>query len=238
MQLPVSREALGREIEQGVAQAANAESLVRVIVSRGSGPLGLDPELALETLRVVLVEPLELPPARSYREGIGVACVQTVRASDAAHSAKLNNYLASALALRAARRQGAEEALVVGRDGFVVEGTTSNVFAVRSVADDRGAIVFTPPLEAGVLPGITRALLLRLAAELGLEVRLEAMRPAELALLDEVFLSSSVREVMPVVRVDGVTVGRGVPGPTTRRLHRALRVAVGLGAEPMPWDRS
>jgi branched-chain amino acid aminotransferase len=199
------------------------------MLTRGSGPIGLDPEVAQTPLRVVIIEPLTAPSAELYRRGIKARSVQTVRAADAAHSAKLGNYLASALALREARAAGADEALVVNREGKVVEGTTANVFAVRA------GRLLTPPLDQGVLPGITRARVLALAAEQEIDVEELALSPEELAGVDELFLTSSIREIVPVVELDGVAIGDGRPGRTTRLLHQAFRRDVGL-SERVPWE--
>lgn len=228
--MPVARAALAAEVGEALARAANAESYVRVMLSRGAGPLGLDPSHAVRPLRVILVEPLAPLPATAYRDGVAVITVRTERAADAAHGAKVGNYLASLLALRSAREAGAHEALVLDARGNVLEGTTSNVFCVTD-----GTLV-TPPEEAGILAGITRARVLEQARAEGVPVRLAPIRQADLASAAEVFLTSSLREVLPVVRVDGAVVGAGVPGAVTRRLHAALRRLVGLGAQPMPWE--
>lgn len=227
--MPVSLAALAEEARRALAAAGNAESYVRIVVTRGSGPLGLATSLAERPLRVVIVEPLATPPREQYDKGISALCVQTVRASDAAQSAKLGNYLASALALREAHAAGASEALVVNRDGVVVEGTTSNVFAVIS-----GKLV-TPPLGTGVLDGITRGVVLTLAAELAIEVVYVALSPDEIVQADELFLTSSLRELMPVVTVDGKQIGDGRPGRVTRQLHRAFRARLGVAGR-MPWE--
>ncbi len=229
IELPISVEELATETLRAVAHASNHESYARIMLTRGSGPLGLDPELADRALRVILVEPLKMPPREHYETGIEAHCVQTVRASDAADSAKLGNYLASALALRKARLAGADEALVVNRDGLVVEGTTSNIFAVV-----KGELI-TPPLDSGVLAGITRKHILDIAAEEGLVVSFRAMTPAELIQSDEVFLTSSIREILPIQKVDGHQIGDGRPGPLTRRLHRAFRRLVGMDGK-LPFE--
>jgi branched-chain amino acid aminotransferase len=228
--LPISAADFGMEIRLAVRAARNPESYARAMLTRGSGPLGLDPSLALAPLRVILVEPLVLPPASAYRDGVKVVTVRTVRAADAAQGAKVGNYLASLLALKHAKGQGAHEALILDGAGRVVEGTTSNVFLVQ------GGDLVTPPEEAGILPGITRAHLLEVAAELRCAVRQEPVTPADLAAADEVFITSSLREIIPVVRVDDVVVGGGRPGRVTRALHAAFRARVGLGGAPMPWE--
>lgn len=228
--MPAPREQIAEEVRAAIAAAGNAESYARVMISRGAGPLGLDPSLSLRPLRVVLIEPLTPLPASMYREGVSVVSVRTERPADAAQGAKVGNYLASLLALRAAKEAGAHEALITNIAGRVVEGTTSNVFAVQ-----KGELV-TPPEDAGILPGITRALLLSAAADIGLPVRFAMMTPEDLSRSEEVFLSSSLREVLPVVRVDGAVVADGKPGRVTRELHAAFRRRAGLGGQPMPWE--
>jgi branched-chain amino acid aminotransferase len=231
IEMPIPAADFAMEIRRAVRAARNPESYARAMLTRGSGPVGLDPALAAAPLRVVLVEPLNPPPAAFYRDGVAVVTVRTERAGDAAQGgAKVGNYLASLLALRTAKAAGAHEALILDASGHVIEGTTSNVFLVR------GGEIVTPPEQAGILPGITRAHLLEIAAEIGRPVRLAAVTPADLAAADEVFLSSSIREVLPVIRVDANVVGDGRPGPVTRALHAAFRARVGLGAEPMPWE--
>ena len=229
IELPIGRAELVREVETALRAADNPESYARAMVTRGSGPVGLDPSLAARPLRCILVEPLNPPPTEQYRSGLAVITVRTERAADAAHGAKVGNYLASLLALRAAREAGAQEALIVDAAGCVLEATTSNVFAV-----ERGALI-TPPEDAGILVGITRRRLLEIAAEEAIEARSEPLDLARLLRADEVFLSSSIRELMPVVRVDDHPIGKAEPGPVTRRLHRAFRARAGARG-PMPWE--
>ena len=230
--MPVPPAAFAMEIRLAVRAARNPESYARAMLTRGSGPVGLDPAPSpARRCGSSLVEPLVPLPASVYREGVGVVTVRTQRAADAAaQGAKVGNYLASLLALKQAKEAGAHEALVLDAAGRVVEGTTSNVFLVRD-----GAIV-TPPVDAGILPGITRAHLLEIAAEIGHPVRFDAITPEDALAASEVFLSSTLREVVPVVTVDGVPVGGGTPGPVTRALHAAFRTRVGMGGEPMPWE--
>lgn len=228
--MPVSPADFAMEVRLAVRAARNPESYARAMLTRGSGPVGLDPALAAAPLRVILVEPLVPPPASAYRDGVKVITVRTARPADAAHGAKVGNYLASLLALQQALAAGAHEALILDAAGHVVEGTTSNVFVARG-----GALV-TPPDDAGILPGITRAHLLEVAAEMGCAVRFALLSPADLASADEVFITSSLREIIPVVRVDEQLIAGGRPGPITRALHAAFRTRVGLGAAPMPWE--
>jgi branched-chain amino acid aminotransferase len=226
--IPVSAHALAIEVRKAVRAARNAESYIRITVTRGSGPLGLDPALARAPVRVILVEPLAPLPAALYRDGVSASTMRVDRPADVAPGAKIANYLASLLAIQSAKAQGAHEALLLDARGEVIEGATSNVFVVQD-----GALI-TPPEEAGILAGITRAQVLTLAEELGVPVRLATFPPAIAA--QEAFLTSSLRELLPLVRIDAHQLGDGAPGPVTRALHAAFRGRVGLGAEPMPWE--
>ncbi|MGO9837831.1 MAG: aminotransferase class IV [Polyangiaceae bacterium] len=230
--LPVDETTLGGEVEGAIVASGNKESYVRIVVTRGSGPLSLDPDTARDPLRVVLVEPVAPPGKDAYATGIAAVTVPTRREVDdtPAAGAKVTNYLANLLAVREAKSRGGQEALIVDRRGNVVEGASSNVFVVRA------GRIKTPPESAGILPGITRAHVLEAAARLGLAVDEAELTPEELYGADEVFITSSIRELLPVVRVDDHTVGAGAPGTVSRRLHRAFRVAVGVGSEPMPWE--
>jgi branched-chain amino acid aminotransferase len=230
--LPVDDATLGAEVGRAVEAAGNDESYVRVVVTRGSGPLSLDPSTAGSPLRVVLVEPVVPPPKDAYLHGIAVVTVRTRRAADetAASGAKVSNYLANLLALREARARDAQEALIVDARGRVVEGASSNVFVVKA-----GRVV-TPPESAGILAGITRAHVLGAARALGVPVDERELVPEDLYGADEVFVTSSIRELLPVVCVDDRPIGTGAPGPVARALHRRFRESVGMGGGPMPWD--
>lgn len=230
--MPVSKEKIAEEIRAAVAAAGNPESYIRAMLTRGSGPLGLDPAQAEHPLRVIFIEPLNPLPASMYQQGVSVVCVRTKRSADAAQGAKVGNYLESLLALSVAKKAGAHEALIIDAGGHVVEGTTSNIFAFRA------GTLLTPGEEAGILPGITRAHILQAAENLGIALQFETLSAQTLAEADEVFLSSSIREILPVVRIDQNQVGDGQPGRLTRRLHAEFRRTAGLSDLPMPWEES
>src|SRR5450631_2344765 len=220
--LPVSVASLREEILSALASHGSAESYVPLTLTRGTGrALGLDPELASEPLRVVLVSTLSPPPAELYDLGIAAITFRAERPSDApaVADAKIGNYLLAVLAMQAARAQGAGEALLEDANGHILEGSTSNLFAVFA------GTLLTPPETAAILPGITRAHTLRIAAELGIPVELRTPRKSELGKADEVFISSSIRELVPVVSIDGQRVGPGLPGPITRELLQRFREA-------------
>jgi branched-chain amino acid aminotransferase len=207
--LPVPLDVLSREIIDAVRATQNVESYVRVMITRGAGELGLAPAPGLRALRIVIVTPLTTPDAELYEKGISAVTYVTERVTDAtsAQGAKVGNYLVAVLATRAARDAGAAEALIVDGDARVIEGASSNVFFAK------GNKLVTAPLDAGILPGITREIVLDVAKELGLAVELRAARTDELPSFDEAFISSSIRELLPVVR----------PGPTFEKLLAAFR---------------
>lgn len=220
--LPVNLETLRAELLEAVLVHGSAESSVRLTLTRGIGrTLGLDPELADKPLRVVLVSALAAPAPDLYERGIAAITFRAERPSDApgVADAKIGNYLLAVLAMHAARAQGAAEALLEDAHGSILEGSTSNVFAVF------GGTLVTPPHSAAILAGITRARVLELARG-RLPVEERALSKTELARADEVFITSSIRELLPVVRIDGRAVGPGVPGPITRELLARFRAAV------------
>jgi branched-chain amino acid aminotransferase len=220
IRLPVTLEQLRTEIEAALHVAGYAEALVRIMISRGTaGTLGLDPSLARGPLRVILVAELHELPRTLYSEGAKVITYPTLRIADATSGAgaKIANYLVAVLAMAQAKEQGAEEALVLNGDGLVAEGCTSNVFLVTG-----GALV-TPPESMGILLGITREHVLDLSRELGIGITERPFSPVELRGAEEAFITSSIREVVPVVRVDDHVVADGRPGPVTTRLIAAFR---------------
>jgi branched-chain amino acid aminotransferase len=230
--MPVDEGTLRLEIEEALGAAGNDESYVRLVLTRGSGPLSLDPDSASHPLRVLYVEPVVAPPREAYVQGVTLVSVHTRRATDetSAAGAKVSNYLANLLALREAKGKGAHEALVVDARGRVAEGASSNVFVVS------GGRVATPPESAGILAGITRAHVLAAARALFIPTEERELVIGDVYGADEVFITSSIRELLPVVRVDDKTIGSGSPGPVSRALHRRFRDDVGMAGRPMPYE--
>jgi branched-chain amino acid aminotransferase len=210
-------EAIRRAVADTLAAAANPEAYIRIIVTRGAGRIALDLDAADAPSLLVITQPLKMPRAELYTGGAALAIVGVERTSRRAvdPAVKSGNYLNSILALAEAQRRGAYEALMLGPDGRVAEGSTSNVFAVRA-----GKLT-TPALLTGILAGITRQRVIELAREAGLEAGEGDLYPDDLRGADEVFITSSIRGVMPVSRVDDAVIPGGAPGPVTRRLMDA-----------------
>ncbi len=222
--LPATPAELAEEVQSATARSGFAECYVRLMVTRGEGELGLDPGLAHRPLRVMLVAPLTPPPREDYERGISAVTFQTSRVGDAtsAAGAKVGNYLVAVLASRKAREHGAKEALITGADGTVIEGATSNLFWLE------GGVLWTVPLSAGILPGITRAHILSVARDLGVGCAERTPRLAELLASDAVFISSSIREILPVIAIDQQRVSTGQVHPLVRELHAAFRTKAGV----------
>jgi branched-chain amino acid aminotransferase len=217
--LPISLSGLRDEILAAVRAHGSREVYLRLIVTRGSATsFGLDTSLSEGPRRIVLVSDLKLPPAELHERGISAITLRIERAGDEAgvSSAKLGNYLSAVLALQKARVAGASEALVEDAHGSILEGSTSNLFAVIA------GVLVTAPVSAAILPGITRGRVL----ELGIAVEERVFSKAELSRADEVFITSSIREVVPVVNIDGRTVASGAPGPIARELLARFRASV------------
>ena len=227
--MPVSVETLSSEVAATLEAAGEGEWYVRVVITRGTGPLTYDPSTATTPLRVIIAAPVSVPPAAHYERGIAVALLHASRPTDdeRASGAKASNYLANLLAVHEAKQKGAQEALMLGRRGQILEGASSNLFIVKD------GVVRTPEHQAGILMGITRAAVLAAAATEGIGVEEGEVRPEDLYGADEAFITSSIREVMPVVSADGRTIGSGAPGSVTKRLHeaylRAVAQATGTG---------
>ncbi len=219
----VPNEALASEIAR-VASTVEGDSAVRVFVMRTSRPD--DTRLArVPTRRLVFAEPLTTR-RDDYVRGISVCLLPNVvhGTFEAAH-AKYARYLPRLLARDEARARGSGDALLVDDDGSVVSGSTASVFAVGT----DGTIITSTVLE-----GITRAIVVGLARDMGLSVSLHPIERGDLERATEVFLTSSLREIVPVVRVDNHVIGTGAPGKTTRDLHAALRKLAGASGPP-PW---
>jgi branched-chain amino acid aminotransferase len=214
LEIPFDDATLRRVVAETHAASGNPDSYVRMIVTRGTGPLMLDPRVSTSPLLVVLVQPLQLPAPALYEAGLAVRIVDVhkISARSLDPTLKTGNYLNSIQALRQATDSAASDAIMCSPQGQVAEGATSNVFMVR------GGALATPSLATGLLEGITRALVIHLAAELGIPCSEATIWPDELRAADEVFLTSSVRGPMPVTTLDAAPVGAGGVGAVTRRI--------------------
>jgi branched-chain amino acid aminotransferase len=195
------------------------EAYIRLLVTRGVGDLTYDPAATPEPSMVIIVKPQVDPPNEVFERGVKVALVPVVRNHPGSVNPliKSNNLLNSALAMQEAVRRGAFEGIMRNYRGELAECSTANIFVVKEGA------ALTPPLDAGLLPGITREYLFEIGAELGIPVREQVLRDPDLFGADEAFLSSTTRELVPIVQVDERTIGSGRPGPVTKALLETFR---------------
>jgi branched-chain amino acid aminotransferase len=222
LDVPLTDQALAADIVRTMSAAACAgEAYIRVLLTRGVGELTYDPKATPSPTLVIIVKPQVDPPAETYTNGVRVAIVDIIRNHPRSVNPliKSNNLMNSALAMQEALRRGAFEGVMRNYRGELTECTTANLFVVR------GGAVLTPPLDAGLLPGITREFIFEIGRAIGIDVREAVLHDDDLYLADEAFLTSTTREAVPIVTVDDRTVGTGRPGPVTVRLLQAFRDA-------------
>ena len=199
---------------------STSEAYVRIIVTRGVGKIGFGLScVETPTQFIVIVQPVEPPSTAKFNAGLSLDISHRLRNHPQAldPAMKSGNYLNSLLAFLEAQSMDFDDALLCNSDGHVTEGTTFNVFYAR-----RG-ILATPPLEIGILDGITRREIIKIASKIGIEVREVRFPPERLFEADEVFVTSSIKEVFPVTRIGETRINSGKPGPLTLKLASAFK---------------
>jgi branched-chain amino acid aminotransferase len=214
LKLPLSL----KQIEEATLEACRRNNVqngyIRLIVTRGVGNLGLSPEKCLKATIIIIAGSIELYPEKYYREGLKVVTVPTWRNSPAALSPAIKslNYLNNIMAKMESMLYGAQEAVMLNSEGYVTECSGDNIF-IR-----KGERIFTPPIYAGALDGITRQVVIELVKKQGGNVEEKMLTRYDLFVADEMFLTGTGAEIVPVVEVDGRIIGNGVPGTMTRSL--------------------
>jgi branched-chain amino acid aminotransferase len=203
----------------GLGDGPSREAYIRILVTRGIGELTYDPAACPTPSIVVIVKPNVDPPAEAFSRGVRVALVPVIRNHPGTVNPliKSNSLLNNALAMQEALRRGGFEGVMRNYKGELAECTQSNLFIVKDGA------ALTPPVDAGLLPGITREFLFEIGAAAGIPVREAVLRDADLFGADEAFLTSTTREAVPIVQVDDRKIGSGAPGPITLALLAGFR---------------
>ncbi|MHA2621180.1 MAG: branched-chain-amino-acid transaminase [bacterium JZ-2024 1] len=204
---------------------------IRLVVTRGQGDLGINPKKCrMGSTIIIITDTIQIYPAEAYEQGIATITCNTRKVSPDAlpTEVKTLNYLSNILAIIEANNAGAAEGIMLDSNGWVTEATVDNIFIVRQ------RVVITPPVYLGILPGITRATVMDLARERGYAVIEQPFTTAHIYTSDEVFLTGTGAEVIPVVRVDNRIIGDGKPGPITKELITAFRELTQVEGEPIP----
>jgi branched-chain amino acid aminotransferase len=218
--VPVTDQELGERVQDTMRTVnPDGEVTLRILITRGIGDLSYDPAVCPDPTLVVIARPLPELAETLTRDGVRLVQAHVIRNSPESvdPSIKSNNLLNNVLAMQEAVREGAFEAILLNHRGELAECSQSNLFVVRD------GEVLTPPRDAGLLRGVTRAFLFEVGADLGVVVREAVLRPSDLDTVDELFVTSTNREIVPAVAVGDHTIGSGRPGPVTLRLLARFR---------------
>ena len=214
LKIPMTLEAMAAAVNESLQANEIEDGYVRLVVTRGVGTLGLDPDQTSDPQVIIIADRVALYPDEFYTDGLKIVTVSTVRNHPAALSPGIKslNYLNNILAKMEGKQAGCIEALMLNHKGEVAECTGDNIFLVRQ------GELFTPPREAGILDGITRQAVCELASKSGIPVHQIPLTCDDVFAADECFLTGTAAEVIPVIEVDSRPIGDGKPGPVTRDL--------------------
>ncbi len=224
LELPLSDTEIERRFLDTISAAGlgtdGREAYIRILVTRGVGDITYDPAACPEPSVVIIAKPHVDAPASAYTDGVMVSLVGVLRNHPGSVNPiiKSNNLLNNALGHQEGLRKGAFEAVMRNYRGEIAECSTANIFIVKD------GVALTPPSDAGLLVGITREFLFEVAEEIGVPMREQVLREGDLFGADECFLTSTTRELVPIVRVDEHVIGSGTPGRLTTALLEAFRV--------------
>ena len=221
LDIPMSKAEMKEAVLKTIRANELEDAYIRLVVSRGVGDLGLDPNKCDDPTVIIIASDIELYPEEFYQEGLEVVTVPTRRNIPEALNPRIKslNYLNNILAKIEANRAGVLEAIMLNNEGYVAECTGDNIFIIKD------GVLRTPPTHVGALKGIKRGVVLDIAPELDLEVKEEVFTRHDLYVADECFLSGTAAEVIPVVEIDGREIGDGQPGEYTGKLIEKFRQA-------------
>ena len=217
--VPYTKQELLEAMDDAIASNSITDGYIRLVVTRGEGSLGLSPFKCSEPIVFIIADQIALYPPEMYEKGMAVIIAKTLRTSPSMlnPSVKSLNYLNNILGKIEAIDAGVAEAIMLNEKGNVAECTGDNIFIVKD-----GTLI-TPPAEAGILLGITRSVVMRLAGELGVPLVEKNIKPKDLYAADECFLTGSAAEVISVTKIDDKPIGGGQAGPITQKLLESFR---------------
>jgi branched-chain amino acid aminotransferase len=229
LQIPLSPAQIMAAIVETCRRNRIRDGYVRLVVTRGPGTLGLNPNRCKQPSVIIIAGKIQLYPPALYQRGMEIVTVPTTRNLHSALNPAIKslNYLNNVLAKIEANNAGCEEAVMLNSQGFVAECTGDNLFIVRE------GCLLTPPLAAGALYGITRRVVMDLAAQSGLQAREADLTRYDLFNAEECFLTGTAAELMPVVKIDGRVIGQGKPGQVTGDLITQYRALTKASGEPI-----
>ncbi len=215
LEIPLNREQMSEAVVSTVKANDKRNGYIRLVVTRGAGYLGIDPRKSSNPQVIIIVDDISMYPPELYENGMEIITASTIRNHPAALSPRIKslNYLNNIMAQMEGVQAGCLEALMLNHKGEVAECTGDNFFAVRD------GVVRTPPVDAGILEGVTRDTVMELARAAGIPVAETALTTYDVYTADECFLTGTGAEMMPVVKCDGRVIGTGKPGPITRQLR-------------------
>ncbi len=226
LEIPLTKPQMEKVIVETLKRNQLRDAYIRVVVTRGKGDLGLDPAKCKKPTLFVITDKIVLYPDSLYKKGLSIITVPTVRNLPEAvnPSIKSLNYLNNILAKIEAKNSGCMEALMLNHQGYVAECTGDNIFMVKKqkLGTQVRDVLITPPVYLGALKGITRQAILEIAQEKKITCEEKVLTRHDLFNADEVFLTGTAAEVIPVVKMDGRIIGTGTPGKMTEDLRRAF----------------
>jgi branched-chain amino acid aminotransferase len=223
LEIPMTEEEMEAAVIDTVRVNAKENGYIRLLVTRGEGPLGIDPGTCKKAAVIIIVSDIQLYPEEYYRKGIEIITASTRRVPPVCLDPRIKslNYLNNILAKLEARQAGCFEAVMLNTGGFVAECTADNIFIVKD------KMLLTPAAHQGALEGITRAVVIQAAQSRGISTIETILAPYDLYNADECFLTGTGAEIVPVVKIDGRVIGSGGPGPVTEGVIKAFRSSVG-----------
>ncbi len=221
--IPISTDEMTDAVEQTVKANGITDGYVRLVITRGAGSLGLDIRKTSNPQIIIIADTITLYPEEIYQKGMELITASTIQNHPQALSPRIKslNYLNNILAKIEGTDAGTVEALMMNHKGEVAECTGDNIFIVKK------GILKTPPVDAGILEGVTRNVVMELAEEAGIPVEQVTMSRHDIYVADECFLTGTAAEVIAVVSLDGRTIGQGIPGPITQDLRERFQKLTG-----------
>lgn len=219
LQIPIPIETMKETVLETLRRNNLTEAYIRLVVTRGIGDLGLDPDKCPKPSIIIIADKIVLYPQKFYEEGLEIVTVSVRRNYAEAINPRIKslNYLNNILAKIEGKQSGAEEVLMLNAEGYVVECSGDNIFWVKN------EVLVTPPVHIGILEGVTRNSVIDLARDAGMQVEERVFTRHDLYIADECFLTGTAAEVIPVVKIDRRAIGDGQPGKVTEKLIAAFR---------------